>query len=91
MPRIHNARVILEDQILNQGWVGFESGTITGIGQDSRIPTNEDIDAQGVSRTEKVEEAALADVWRTEDREADSRSYDLAPPVVLQDRLYLIP
>jgi N-acetylglucosamine-6-phosphate deacetylase len=46
VPRIHNARVILQDQILNHGWVGFESGTITGIGQDSRIPTNEDIDAQ---------------------------------------------
>ncbi len=48
MPRIHNARVILQDQILNHGWVGFESGTITGIGQDSRIPTNEDIDAQNL-------------------------------------------
>lgn len=48
MPRIHNARVILPDQILNHGWVGFESGTITGIGQDSRIPTNEDIDAQNL-------------------------------------------
>jgi len=48
VPRIHNARVILEDQILNHGWVGFESGTITGIGQDSRIPTNEDIDAQNL-------------------------------------------
>ena len=48
MPRIHNARVILQDQILNHGWVGFESGTITGIGQDSRIPTSEDIDAQNL-------------------------------------------
>ena len=48
MPCIHNARVILEDQILNHGWVGFESGTITGIGQDNRVPTNEDIDAQNL-------------------------------------------
>jgi N-acetylglucosamine-6-phosphate deacetylase len=48
VPRIHNARVILQDQILNHGWVGFESGTITGIGQDSRIPANEDIDAQNL-------------------------------------------
>jgi N-acetylglucosamine-6-phosphate deacetylase len=48
VPRINNARVILEDQILNHGWVGFESGTITGIGQDNRIPTNEDIDAQNL-------------------------------------------
>jgi N-acetylglucosamine-6-phosphate deacetylase len=46
VPRIHNARVILEDQILNDAWVGFESGTITGIGQDSRIPINEGIDGQ---------------------------------------------
>lgn len=46
MPRIHNARVVLEDQILNHGWVGFESGSITGIGQDNRTPTDEDIDAQ---------------------------------------------
>jgi N-acetylglucosamine-6-phosphate deacetylase len=46
--RIHNARVILEDQILNHGWVGFESGTITGIGQNNRIPANEDTDARNL-------------------------------------------
>ena len=48
MSRLHNARVILEDQILSHGWVGFESGTINRVGQDNRIPTNDDIDAQNL-------------------------------------------
>jgi len=39
----------------------------------------------GCSVTEKVKEAALANVRRTEDCEADSSSYDLAAPIVGQD------
>jgi N-acetylglucosamine-6-phosphate deacetylase len=45
---IHNARVVLEDQVLSRGWVGFESGSITEIGRDDRIPTPEGIDAQNL-------------------------------------------
>jgi N-acetylglucosamine-6-phosphate deacetylase len=45
---IHNARVILEDQVLQQGWVSFESGSIVGIGQTAPVLTDEDIDAQSL-------------------------------------------
>lgn len=45
---IHNARVILEDQVLQSGWVSFESGFIAGIGQSAPIQTDEDIDARGL-------------------------------------------
>jgi N-acetylglucosamine-6-phosphate deacetylase len=45
---IHNARVILEDQVLQPGWVSFESGFIAGIGQSAPIQTDEDIDARGL-------------------------------------------
>jgi N-acetylglucosamine-6-phosphate deacetylase len=45
---IHNARVILEDRVLNHGWVGFESGTITGIGHGDRIPAPEEFDAENL-------------------------------------------
>lgn len=48
MPSISNARVILEDQVLGEGWVSFESGTITGIGQGNPIPTDENLDAQNL-------------------------------------------
>ncbi|HEY2423195.1 MAG TPA: N-acetylglucosamine-6-phosphate deacetylase [Chthoniobacterales bacterium] len=48
MPSISNARVILEDQVLGEGWVSFESGTITGIGEGNPIPTDENLDAQNL-------------------------------------------
>ena len=48
MPSISNARVILEDQVLGEGWVSFESGTITGIGQGNPVPTDENLDAQNL-------------------------------------------
>ena len=48
MACIHNARVILEDQVLQPGWVSFESGFIAGIGQSAPIQTDEDIDARGL-------------------------------------------
>ena len=48
MPSISNARVILEDQVLGEGWVSFESGTITGIGQGNPIPADENLDAQNL-------------------------------------------
>ncbi|HEX6565171.1 MAG TPA: N-acetylglucosamine-6-phosphate deacetylase [Chthoniobacterales bacterium] len=48
MPSISNARVILEDQVLGEGWVSFESGTITGIGQNNPFPTGENLDAQNL-------------------------------------------
>jgi N-acetylglucosamine-6-phosphate deacetylase len=48
VPSISNARVILEDQVLGEGWVSFESGTITGIGEGNPIPTDENLDAQNL-------------------------------------------
>ena len=48
MACIHNARVILEDQVLSSGWVSFESGSITGFGDGDLIPTQEEIDAQNL-------------------------------------------
>ena len=48
MAGIHNARVILEDQVLREGWVSFDSGTITGIGQGSSTPAVESLDAQNL-------------------------------------------
>ena len=46
MACIHNARVILENQVLTRGWVSFESGTISEIGQGDGISTQEQFDAQ---------------------------------------------
>jgi N-acetylglucosamine-6-phosphate deacetylase len=48
VPCISNARVILEDQVLGEGWVSFESGTITGIGQGDPTPTDGNLDAQNL-------------------------------------------
>jgi N-acetylglucosamine-6-phosphate deacetylase len=48
VPSISNARLILEDQVLGEGWVSFESGTITGIGQGNPIPTDENLDAKNL-------------------------------------------
>ena len=48
MPSISNARVILEDQVLGEGWVSFESGTITGIGQGNPIPADKNLDVQNL-------------------------------------------
>ena len=48
MAGIHNARVILEDQVLREGWVSFDSGAITGIGQGSSTPAVESLDAQNL-------------------------------------------
>lgn len=48
MACISNARVILEDQVLAEGWVSFESGAITGIGQGNPTPTDENLDAQNL-------------------------------------------
>ena len=48
MACISNARVILEDQVLGEGWVSFVSGTITGIGQGNPTPTDENLDAQNL-------------------------------------------
>ncbi|MBV8215297.1 MAG: N-acetylglucosamine-6-phosphate deacetylase [Verrucomicrobia bacterium] len=48
MACISDARVILEDQVLGEGWVSFESGAITGIGQGNPIPTDENLDAQNL-------------------------------------------
>ena len=48
MSSISNARVILDDQVLGEGWVSFESGTITGIGQGNPIPTDENLDAKNL-------------------------------------------
>jgi N-acetylglucosamine-6-phosphate deacetylase len=43
---ISNARVILEDQVLGEGWVSFESGSVTGIGQGNPNHGDENLDAQ---------------------------------------------
>ena len=51
MPSISNARVILEDQVLGEGWVSFDSGTISGIGQGNPIPKDENFDAQNLYLT----------------------------------------
>jgi N-acetylglucosamine-6-phosphate deacetylase len=48
VPCIHNARVILEDQVLGKGWVSFESGTINGVGRGDPIPTDQNLDAQNL-------------------------------------------
>jgi N-acetylglucosamine-6-phosphate deacetylase len=48
VPCISNARVILEDQVLGEGWVSFESGTIAGIGQGDPTPTDGNLDAQNL-------------------------------------------
>jgi N-acetylglucosamine-6-phosphate deacetylase len=48
VPCIQNARVILEDQVLGEGWVSFESGTITGVGRGDPIPADQNLDAQNL-------------------------------------------
>ena len=48
MASIHNARVILEDQVLGEGWVSFASGAITGIGQGNPISSEGNLDAQNL-------------------------------------------
>jgi len=45
---ISNARVILEDQVLGEGWVSFESGTVTEIGQGNPVRTDKNLDAQNL-------------------------------------------
>jgi N-acetylglucosamine-6-phosphate deacetylase len=46
VPCIHNARVILEGQVLPEGWVSFKSGVIAGIGQSAPTLADGDVDAQ---------------------------------------------
>jgi N-acetylglucosamine-6-phosphate deacetylase len=48
VPSISNARVILEHQVLGEGWVSFESGIITGIGRGNPILTDDHLDAQNL-------------------------------------------
>ena len=48
MASISNARVILEDQVLGEGWVSFESGTVTEIGQGNPVRTDKNLDAQNL-------------------------------------------
>jgi N-acetylglucosamine-6-phosphate deacetylase len=48
VPCVHNARVILEGQVLQEGWVSFEAGVIAGIGQSVPTLTDGDIDAQNL-------------------------------------------
>lgn len=43
---IYNARLILEDRILPEGWVSFEDGSIDRIGQGLPAPFAEGLDAQ---------------------------------------------
>jgi N-acetylglucosamine-6-phosphate deacetylase len=43
---IYNARLILEDRILPEGWVSFEGGLINQIGQGSPVSFDQGLDAQ---------------------------------------------
>jgi N-acetylglucosamine-6-phosphate deacetylase len=43
---IYNARLVLEDRILPEGWVSFKNGFIDQIGQGSPIGFDEGLDAQ---------------------------------------------
>jgi len=46
MPCIYNARLILEDRILPEGWVSFENGTIALLGQGTPPSLERGFDAQ---------------------------------------------
>jgi len=45
---IHNARVVLEDQVLGEGWVSFDGGAFSGVGQGDPIASEESLDAQNL-------------------------------------------
>jgi N-acetylglucosamine-6-phosphate deacetylase len=45
---IHNARVVLEEQVLAEGWVSFAGGVCKGVGQGAPLASEESFDAQNL-------------------------------------------
>jgi N-acetylglucosamine-6-phosphate deacetylase len=45
---IYNARLILQDQLLPEGWVSFENGSIRQLGQGNPAPFDEGLDARNM-------------------------------------------
>jgi N-acetylglucosamine-6-phosphate deacetylase len=50
MPSIQNARLVFPDRVVPNGWIAFENGTISGIGEGSAVPSagGESFDARGL-------------------------------------------